>query len=165
MARSVSSGEIHPSRVAVEREALLAARELVDRMRTMYRQLEQRTGAPIAMHRALACLAADPGIPASHLAETLGMKRPAVSHMLKALAAKGWIERTRRDPDQRMVRLTITPAGRAVVSATAGRVVGTLQRAVQDLDARELGELARGLRALLERLPDERPVVARTDSR
>ena len=140
-------------RDALESEALLSARALVDRMRTLYRELERMTDAPITVHRALACIGEDPGLPASKLATRLGMQRPAVSHVLKGLVARGWIERRRHEGDQRSVQIHLTPEGQQILRATGGRAVGTLQRAVRGLSTRELHQLATGLAALLARLP------------
>ncbi|HEX5688471.1 MAG TPA: hypothetical protein VFX76_00615, partial [Roseiflexaceae bacterium] len=67
------------ARATREQRALLAARALVDRMRTLYRELEQLTGTHIAAHRALTCIGSEPGIAASKLASALGMRRPALS--------------------------------------------------------------------------------------
>ena len=144
-------------RIVLEREALLSARALVDRMRTLYRELERMTDAPITVHRALACIDEEPGIPASRLATRLGMQRPAVSHVLKGLVARGWIERRRHEGDQRSVQIHPTTDGQRILRATSGRAVGTLQRAVRGLSARELNQLASGLAALLGRLPDPHP--------
>jgi DNA-binding MarR family transcriptional regulator len=145
------------ARGALEREALLSARTLVDRMRTLYRELERMTDAPITVHRALACIGEEPGIPASRLATRLGMQRPAVSHVLKGLVARGWIERRRHEGDQRSVQIYPTADGQQVLRATSGRAVGTLQRAVRSLSAGELQQLSDGLAALLGRLPDPQP--------
>jgi len=147
-------------RSAIERDALLSARALVDRMRTLYRELERMTDAPITVHRALTCIGEEPGIPASRLATRLGMQRPAVSHVLKGLAARGWIERRRHEGDQRSVQIHPTTDGLQILRATSGRAVGTLQRAVRALSARELRQLADGLAALLIRLPDPQPAHA-----
>jgi MarR family transcriptional regulator, organic hydroperoxide resistance regulator len=136
-----------------ERAALLAARTFVDAMRSRYRDLERQTGASIPMHRALACIAAVPGISASSLASALGMKSPAVSHVLKGLAERGWIERRRIPADQRSVQLHLSAAGRLTVEATAGRAVGTLQRAIGNLSDIEVAALSVGLTALLRTLP------------
>jgi DNA-binding MarR family transcriptional regulator len=142
-----------PARAALESRALLAARALVDRMRTMYRELEQMTGAPITLHRALVCIGNEPGLPASRLAARLGMKRPAVSQLLKNLATRGWIERRRSEADQRTVHVHCTAAGRQVLQATAGRAVFTLQSAVCHLPDEQLANLASGIEKLLEELP------------
>lgn len=144
-------------RGALERDALLSARSLVDRMRTLYRELERTTDAPITVHRALACISEEPGIPASRLAARLGMQRPAVSHVLKGLVARGWIERRRHEGDQRSVQVHPTANGQQILRATSGRAVGTLQRAVRGLNARNLQQLADGLAALLAQLPDAPP--------
>jgi len=155
--RSARSTDGLTGRGALERDALLSARALVDRMRTLYRELERMTDAPITVHRALTCIGEEPGIPASRLATRLGMQRPAVSHLLKGLGARGWIERRRHEGDQRSVQIHPTAGGLQILRATSGRAVGTLQRAVRALSARELRQLADGLAALLVRLPDTQP--------
>jgi len=142
-------------RKELEAEALLAARTLVDRMRTLYRELERLTGAPIAQHRVLSCIATEPGLAAARLAAKLGMRPPAVSHVLKSLTERGWIARRRTVDDQRTVSIQITDLGQQVVNASAGSAVGTLQRAVSGLETADLSKLANGLWALLERLPEK----------
>jgi DNA-binding MarR family transcriptional regulator len=136
-----------------ERAALLSARMFIDDMRARYRELEKQTGASITVHRALDCVAGHPGLSASGLATALGMKRPAVSHLLKGLAENGWIERVRTKADQRSVQLHLTAAGRLVVEATAGSAVGTLRRAMGHLTDAEVLALSIGLPALLRELP------------
>ena len=153
------------SRSDLERQALIASRALVDRMTVLYRELERMTDTPIALHRALASIGGEPGIPASRLAELLGIQRPAVSHVLKALVARGWIERVRNVEDQRSVRLSVTRQGQAILNATSGKAVGTLQRCVRRLSADELTGLATGLAALLRHLPEPRRAPARAGSR
>jgi DNA-binding MarR family transcriptional regulator len=141
-------------RPELERQALIAARTLVDRMTVLYRDLERMTDAPIALHRALSAIGADPGVPASRLAELLGIRRPAVSHVLKALAGRGWIERVRSTEDQRSVRVYVTAAGQAILKVTSGKAVGTLQRSVRRLSDDELAGLAAGLAGVLRHLPE-----------
>lgn len=145
------------SRTSLENRALLAARELVDRMRTLYRELEQLTGAPIGLHRALVCIGSEPGLPPSRLASRLGMQRPAVSQLLKSLTLRGWIERRRSEVDLRAIQIHPTAAGRQVLRATAGRAVFTLQRAVCQLPSAQLEQLAASVRLLLTLLPQPAP--------
>jgi DNA-binding MarR family transcriptional regulator len=142
-------------RVELESRALLAARALVDRMRALYLELEQMTGAPIAWHRALVCIGNDPGLPASKLASQLGMQRPAVSQLLKSMSARGWIERRRSLEDQRAVQVHPTAEGRQILQATAGRAVFTLQRAVCSLPHKELEQLIASVELLLTQLPEQ----------
>lgn len=141
-------------RAEFERAALLAARTLVDHMRALYRELERMTDAPITMHRALNCIGEQPGVTASGLALALGMQRPAVSHVLRGLAARGWVERRRHDADQRSVRLHVTAPGQQILNKTGGRAVGTLQRSVRRLSLEQLKGLGAGLEALLAHLPN-----------
>ena len=140
------------AREALENAALVAARALIDRMRALYRELERMTGAPITLHRALVCIGNDPGLTASKLAAMLGMRRPAVSHVLKSLVA-------RSEDDQRAVRVYPTSAGKQLLHATAGRAVGTLQRAVCNLSTRDLERLTVGIAAVLQHLPEPTPAT------
>jgi DNA-binding MarR family transcriptional regulator len=128
-------------------------------MRTLYRELERLTDAPITLHRALVCIGNEPGLTASKLAVMLGMQRPAVSHVLKSLVARGWIERRRSEADQRAVRVYPTRAGKQLLHVTAGRAVGTLQRAVCNLSTRDLERLTEGIEAVLPHLPDSTPAA------
>jgi len=149
-------------RAALQARALVAARELVDRMRSLYRELEQLTGAPIGLHRALLCIGNEPGLPASRLAALLGMRRPAVSQTLKSLTLRGWIERRRSEEDQRAIQIHPTAAGKQVLRATAGRAVFTLQRAVCRLPRNRLEQLAESVELLLTLLPDPNATAAGT---
>jgi DNA-binding MarR family transcriptional regulator len=140
-------------RSLLENRALIAARALVDRMRSLYRELEQLTGAPITLHRAMVCISDAPGLTASQLAQQLGMKRPAVSQLLNNLEARGWIERRRGEGDHRLILIQCTAAGRRLLQATSGRAVFTLQRAVCRLPDDQLARLASGVEMLLQQLP------------
>ncbi|MEO8313651.1 MAG: MarR family transcriptional regulator [Pseudomonadota bacterium] len=144
-----------------EQSALLLARTLVDRTHSLYRELEQRTGAPVQAHRALARVAADPGIQSSQLASSLGMQRSAVSHLLRTLSDQGWIDRSRSGGDQRSVHLFVTAAGNGILGATTGRMVGVLQHAVEQLDNTQLLELERSLDALLQHIEAPAPGMGR----
>jgi DNA-binding MarR family transcriptional regulator len=146
------------TRAELERRALLGARALVDRMRRLYRDLERLTNAPIAAHRVLACLGEQPGLKASQLASALGMQRPALSQVLKGLVERGWVERVRSESDQRSVRVHLSASGRRVLAATAGRAIGTLQRAVRQLSRAELVGLAVGTEQILWYLREPKSV-------
>lgn len=125
------------TRAQREQSALLLARTLVDRTR--------------------AAIAAEPGVPSSQLASVLGMERSALSHLLRTLGQQGWIERRRSDEDQRSVQLYVTPAGNQIQGATAGRMVGVLQHAVEQLDNTRLAEQERSLEGLLKHIVPPAP--------
>jgi DNA-binding MarR family transcriptional regulator len=130
------------------REALLAARTVIDQMREQYRALERATGAPITSHRVLAAIAATPGIGASALAQRLGMNRPAMSQALKALDERGWITRRRDLGDGRSVQLRLTAAGSQLLRSTVARASGLLDRCIRGLSDTELRAATVGLRAI-----------------
>jgi DNA-binding MarR family transcriptional regulator len=153
------------ARLEQENRALRAARTLVDRMRALYRELEQLTGAPITLHRALVCIGNEPGLPASRLASQLGMQRSAVSQLLKSMSIRGWIERRRSLEDQRTVQIYATAEGRQILQATAGRAVFTLQRAVCSLPAKELEQLIGSVEMLLAYLPEQSSPPVATPAR
>ncbi len=139
------------------REALLAARSVIDQMREQYRALERATGAPIASHRVLAAIAATPGIGASALAQRLGMNRPAMSQALKSLEERGWISRRRDLGDGRSVRLRLTVAGGQLLRSTVARASGRLDRCIRALSDPELRAATVGLRAIARQLTQKPP--------
>jgi len=141
------------ARSDLEQSALIRARALVDRMRSLYRELEQLTGAPITLHRALLCIGEEPGLAASELAQRLGMKRPAMSQALKNLSTRGWVERRRSASDQRSVQIFTTDEGKRVLKLSSGRAVVILKKAVQAMGIEDLVRLTSGLEALLLHLP------------
>lgn len=143
-------------RAELEAQALLAARDLVDHMRIVYRDLERLSGAPISMHRALHAIDAEPGLQASKFAAALGMQRPAASHLLRALVGRGWIRRGRTQSDQRAVQIHLTAAGQRMLKLTSGHTAGVLQRSMRALDDVDVERLARALPLLVQELREIR---------
>lgn len=141
------------SRIERQRRALLAARVLIDRMRVIYGQIERLTDAPVSAQRALACIADDPGIAASQLARVLGIQRSGVSHILKLLVARNWVQRRREADDQRSVQLHLTTSGRRILRLTTVRAAGALRQAVGHLTGAQLKQVDEGLSALNGLLP------------
>jgi len=77
-------------------------------------------------YRVLALLS-DGGARAGQLAQRLAITKPTVTSLSDSLVERGFAIRETDDGDRRVVSLTITPAGRAAVTAT-----GTALRAVLD---------------------------------
>ena len=114
-------------------------------------------GLSAAQWRLLVRLVKEEGVAQARLAELLEIEPISVSRLLDRMEEGGWIERRRHEGDQRSVQIHPTTDGQRILRATSGRAVGTLQRAVRGLSARELNQLASGLAALLGRLPDPHP--------
>jgi DNA-binding MarR family transcriptional regulator len=130
--------------------------ELLQRLRRVTRQREFAHGLLPAQWEALRYLARanamsrTPGA----LASFLGTTRGTISQTLTALAGKGCIERVRSERDRRVVRLELTAAGRALLAHDPQEQI---RRAVEDLPHEMSGMMARGLKAVVERL--DRKVV------
>jgi DNA-binding MarR family transcriptional regulator len=130
--------------------------ELLQRLRRVTRQREFAHGLLPAQWDALRYLARantmsrTPGA----LATFLGTTRGTTSQTLTALEGKGCIRRVRNEGDRRVVRLELTEAGHALLAQDPQELI---RRAVDDLPQEMSGMMARGLKAVVERL--DRKVV------
>lgn len=85
----------------------------------LHRALERADDATLSMqqYRVLALLA-DEGARASQLAQRLAVTKPTVTSLTDSLVERGLATRDAEDGDRRVVTVSITPAGRAAVTAT-----------------------------------------------
>ena len=67
----------------------------------------------------------------------------ALTRVIDQLAARGFLERIRRDRDRRKVELQLTPAGREAVERLIPLVVEKLNLALADFSSAEVQELHR----------------------
>src|SRR6267154_1746985 len=72
----------------------------------------------------------------------------ALTRVIDQLAARGFLERVRRDRDRRKVELQLTPAGREAVERLIPLVVEKLNLALADFSSAEVQELTRLLTKL-----------------
>ena len=79
---------------------------------------------------------------------------PSMNRTLNALEAAGYVRRDRTDDDRRLVRVTVTDAGRDVVLETRRRRDAWLDRRLDTLDPAERELLDRAA-ALIRRMVDE----------
>jgi len=84
---------------------------------------------------------ADGAVSLGFLAEHLGLPKSTASVVVKGLAARGFVRRTRDDADERRLAITLTDAGRERLSGD------TVLR--PDALARALAHLAPGVRTAL----------------
>lgn len=128
-----------------------AVDDLLQRLRRTARQREFAHGLLPAQWDALRYLSRanamsrTPGA----LAAFLGTTRGTVSQTLAALDGKGCIARVRSERDRRVVRLELTESGRALLARDPQR---SIRNAVDDLPQEISGIMARGLKAVVERL-------------
>jgi DNA-binding MarR family transcriptional regulator len=93
-------------------------------------------------------LSANDGITQRDLAEALHLARPTVSKMLQAMEKAGAIERRPDEADQRLTRVHLTPAGRALETGLRAVSAATINETVGALSERDRRELERLLEAL-----------------
>lgn len=121
---------------------------LIDRLSRIAHTLQFAEGLNPAQWEALRYVAranrnsCSPGA----LADFMGSTKGTVSQTLKALEAKGLVERTRKEDDRRAVVLTLTEGGKALLDRDP---LGTLADAVGSCSEREQADLAIGMERLL----------------
>lgn len=84
------------------------------------------------------------------LAEAFLVRRPTVSKMISTLEARGWVLRRRAEEDRRVVRVGLTPEGRAVIGRAREYMVMRVAEALRPLRDDQCRKLSEGLEALGE---------------
>jgi DNA-binding MarR family transcriptional regulator len=101
----------------------------------------------LPQYRALVVLAARGPQRAADVAAELGVNPSTGTRMCDRLVRKGLIRRTRIPGDRRVVRLTLTPAGRTLVAEVTDRRREELARIVSAIPSRSHRALVQALRA------------------
>ncbi|HEX7071338.1 MAG TPA: MarR family transcriptional regulator [Rhodothermales bacterium] len=79
-------------------------------------------------------------------------RMPDVTRLLDRMEEAGLIQRSRSDPDRRVVRTRITEAGSAILDAVDADVRAQHERPFVDLDEKEVRTLIRLLASIRDRL-------------
>ncbi len=93
-----------------------------------------------------------PGIGVSELAQRLSIHQTTCSQLVDKLVARGYVEKTRSEQDQRRVGLAITKTASKVLKEVPGPAEGVLPEALMRLSDTTLGSLSAQLRKLIEAL-------------
>ncbi|MGP1667374.1 MAG: MarR family winged helix-turn-helix transcriptional regulator [Rhodanobacter sp.] len=88
---------------------------------------------------------------ASQLAEAAGEKSANITRLTNELCDKQWVERTADAADRRKVALTLTEAGVAMIESLLPDIGALLNRQAAGLQPREMVQLERLLKKLLNR--------------
>jgi DNA-binding MarR family transcriptional regulator len=116
-------------------------------------------GLPLSELEVMRLLVRRPGLSVGEVAADLGLQASNVSAAIRALSARGLLERRRDDCDARVTRLQPTAAAmhsRDRREAAWGDALARVVSALSDEQARRLADAAPALRALVERLSDGR---------
>ncbi|TWP51697.1 winged helix-turn-helix transcriptional regulator [Lentzea tibetensis] len=91
-----------------------------------------------------------PGTPLTWLATHLGLPKSTTSVMVKALAARGFVERARDPDDERRLALRLTAKGQEVVAKDTVLRPGDLTAALAEVAPDVRAAMLEGLRQLAE---------------
>jgi len=127
-------------------------RVLVRSMDTHYRRVEERSGLGGAQLWALAEIVNARHLTVGELARKLAIHLSTASNLVKRLESMGLVERTREGEDQRVVTISPTAAGRKRLQRAPKPSAGILQKALMDMEARELRALNTQLEKVLQRM-------------
>jgi len=86
---------------------------------------------------------------AAELARVNGTDAGATTRLLDRLQAKDLLERSRSAEDRRVVRLELTPVGRALVAKIPHAIAESLNHALHDFSAAEVDALRHMLRRII----------------
>jgi DNA-binding MarR family transcriptional regulator len=79
------------------------------------------------------------------LARAEQVKPPTMTRIVTGLEKDGLVKRKGDPGDKRLTQIVATPKGQRILAAGRARRVGTLTRAVSELERKELAELRRGV--------------------
>lgn len=137
-------------------QVLRQFRMVFNSVRTHFREVEKSTGLGGAQVWALSHIRENPGIGVNQLAAALDVHQSTASNLVRSLLAHDLVKTEQGKDDRRSVRLSIRPAGRALLRKVPGPFTGVLPQALNSLDAATLRRLKRDLAVLIDTMaPDE----------
>jgi MarR family transcriptional regulator, organic hydroperoxide resistance regulator len=119
----------------------------------VYKPLLDRFGITYPQYLAIVALSSKDGQKVSELGEKLFLESNTLTPLIKRLESAGLVSRVRDSEDERVVRLTLTPAGRSLADEALQCVPGDILRATgmssDDLDTlnRSMVDLGSALRS------------------
>ncbi|MGK5037595.1 MarR family winged helix-turn-helix transcriptional regulator [Janthinobacterium sp. LB3P118] len=120
-------------------------------------QIEKQCGVSGAQLWVMQELLEQPGLRMGELASKISIHQTTASNLVDALVKKAYVRKARDQPDQRVVTLTLTAEGQAVIAGAPQPARGLLPSALAQLDPDSLAHLNQGLNALLAVVaPDDR---------
>lgn len=120
-------------------------------------QIEKQCGVSGAQLWVMQELLERPGLRMGELAGKMSIHQTTASNLVDALVKKAYVRKARDQPDHRVVTLTLTVEGQAVIAGAPQPARGLLPSALAQLDAASLAHLNQGLSALLAVIaPDDR---------
>ena len=132
--------------LSVDRQLCFALYSASRAMTAAYRPVLTEMNLTYPQYLVLLVLWEQDDLPVSSIGERLFLDSGTLTPLLKRLEAAGWLQRTRDSADERRVRITLTPAGRALQQQA--RSVPACVRAHSQLELPQIHALTRQLQAL-----------------
>jgi DNA-binding MarR family transcriptional regulator len=146
-----------------ERRAWLALYAVATRLTpTLDADLFKRARITLFDYHVLAMTSEEPGraLPMSELAARSNASLSRLSHVVKKLEGRGWMERTPSPDDARVTMAALTDEGMAALEGLAPDHVRTVRELVFDgLDGRDVEDLERVGRRILARIEPDLSVL------
>ena len=108
----------------------------------------KRLGLSVLSVRVMAVLSLNGGTTVGELAEATSIDQSTLSHILRRLERARLVEKTRQDHDNRSVRITTTPKGRALARKCHDTAVKHDEMLTRGLSTAQVRELKKALSRL-----------------
>ena len=126
-----------------------AIRALVAALARSARSVERRTGVTTAQLFVLRQLAESDTLSLGEIADRTLTRQSTVSVVVARLVERGLVRRDRAAEDRRRLELSLTPAGRRLLTRAPEPTTGRLLTALDELTTDQLQSLSTGLDALI----------------
>ncbi len=130
-------------------EVLKQFRIIFRSVKKHFQVIERKCGIGGSQLWALATIVDRPGLRVSELGQSLSIHQSTTSNLVEQMVRLGLIRRERDEEDQRVVRLSATPRGIALLARAPQPLIGLLPDALSHLDAQALEGLHASLGHLL----------------
>ena len=130
-------------------EVLKQFRIIFRSVKKHFQVIERKCGIGGSQLWALAAIVGQPAIRVSELAHTLSVHQSTASNLVEHMVRLGLIQRDRDEDDHRVVRLSATPRGAALLARAPQPLTGLLPDALSNLDEPTLARLHENLGQLL----------------
>jgi DNA-binding MarR family transcriptional regulator len=142
----------HPHADAAELrlQALKQLRILIRAAQRHSAWIEKQCGVSGAQLWILYEVGQQPGLRVGEVAERLAIHQTTASNLLESLVSRGYLVKRRDSPDQRVVNLSLSPEGEALLARAPQPARGLFAEAMAKLEGQDLSDLVRSLGAVLE---------------
>lgn len=133
-------------------QAVMNFRQIIGTAKQHFQRVQAECDLSGAQLWALWQIDASPGLKVGELARHLSIHQSTASNLLDQLQRKDLIVRDRKDTDQRVVRVSLTPAGKAILQKAPGPARGVLPDAIDRLSEDALQQLNAMLRLVMAKM-------------